>query len=251
MISAAAIGLAVAASGSSGSVTQSGTIALTSPPTTGTAGTALSLAGTVSPSASAVRVGLSTSSTTAPSSWVNATVSGAGWTAALTPSSAGTYYVWAQQTSATSIQAVSSAVTVSATASALTYGLISGSGNGSLTGTTLTNATAIPPTDWTSSLARNAADTRPNVLLSALGSVASCKFWFDSNNTGTTVSTTYGNGNFNGGAINFYANSSGYGTPTAAPAAPATAGTYYGKYAMYDSSNTLLGVYTTSAITVT
>jgi len=95
----------------------SGSIALVSPPTTGTPGTALALTGTVSPSGVAVQVGLSSSASSAPSSWVSATVSGTGWTASLTPASAGTFYIWAEQTATPSVQAVSGAVTVGSGAS--------------------------------------------------------------------------------------------------------------------------------------
>jgi hypothetical protein len=62
----------------------------------------------------------------------------------------------------------------------------------------------------------------------------------------------------NNAEATFYANNAGFGTPTCAPAAPATAGTYYGKYAFYSGGSldastggTLLGVYVTSAITIT
>jgi hypothetical protein len=250
-IQAVSAAVAVAASGSSG------TVAITSPPTTGTAGVALSLAGTVAPSGTAVQVGLSTSASTAPSSWTNATVSGTGWTASLTPSAAATYYIWAEQTSAPSVQAVSAVVTVSAAGgSALSYSLISGSGNGSLSGITLQTLTsaiysADPATDWTSSIAVGATDVMPGIFPSSIGSITACKFWFDSSATNTTVPSTYGNqASTANGAITFYPFSYGYGTPTCVPAAPSTAGTYYGKYAMYNSSGTLLGVFVTSAITV-
>jgi len=227
-------------------------VTISSPPTTGVAGTALSLAGTVSPSATAVQVGLSNSATVAPSSWTNATVSGTGWTAALTPATAGTYYIWAEQTASTSVQAVSAAVTIAASGgSGLSYILISGSGNGSLTGVTLATTTtgSAPATDWSPSIARSAADVAPNVTLSSIGSITAAKFWFDTSSSGVTPGT-YGNALLNGNNIGFYENSDGFGTPTCAPAAPSAAGTYYGKYAFYNSSGTLLGVFTTSAITV-
>jgi hypothetical protein len=57
-------------------------------------------------------VGLSSSATTAPASWTNAIVNAGSWSASLTPAAIGTIYVWAQQTSATSVQAISSAVHV-------------------------------------------------------------------------------------------------------------------------------------------
>ena len=80
----------------------------------------LGLAGTVAPSGTAVQVGLSTSATVAPTSWTAATVTGGTWSASLTPSAAGTYYIWAEQTGSTSVQAVSAAVTVTASTAAPT-----------------------------------------------------------------------------------------------------------------------------------
>ena len=91
-----------------------GAIALTSVPTTGTAGMALAIAGTVTPGGSAVQVGLSNSATMAPASWVAGTVTGGTWSASLSPSAAGSYYIWAEQTGSTGVQTVSSVVTVSA-----------------------------------------------------------------------------------------------------------------------------------------
>jgi len=239
----------------SGAVTvgSGASVAITSPPNIGTVGTALALAGTVSPGSTAVQVGLSSSASVAPTSWINATISGTGWTAALTPSTAGTFYIWAEQTAAPSIKAVSAALVVSsAGGSALSYSLISGSGNGSLTGTTLatTSSGSAPAVDWNSSIVHAATDVAPNVTLSAIGSITAAKFWFDTTNTGVAPGT-YGNALFNGNAVAFYAFADGFGTPTCAPAAPSSAGTYYGKYAFYNSSSTLLGVFSTSAITVT
>jgi hypothetical protein len=232
-----------------------GSVTFSSPPSMGTVGMALSLTGSVSPSGSAVEVGLSESATTAPSVWNSATVSAGSWSASLTPSTAGTYYIWAEQTSEPSVQAVTAAVFVAASSgggSALSYSLIGGSGNGSLTGVTLTSGTTYT-VDWTSKIAHGATDVRPGVTVSSLGAVAACTFWFDTSATNTTVPTSnYGNaGSLSNGQINFYANNTGYGTPTAVPAAPSTAGTYYGKYAMYDSAGELLGIFVTSAITIT
>jgi hypothetical protein len=231
----------------------SGTITISNAPTTGTVGMAISLSGSVSPAATAVQLGLSGSSSVAPSSWSNATVSGSDWTGTLTPSSAGTYYIWAEQTAAPTIQAISGAMVVTAAGgTALSYSLITGSGNGSLTGLTLATAAsgAAPATDWSSSIVHGSTDVAPNVNLSAIGSITAAKFWFDTTNTGVTPGT-FGNALFNGSSIAFYAFVDGFGTPTCAPAAPSTAGTYYGKYAFYNSAGTLLGVFTTSAITVT
>ncbi len=94
------------------------TIATT--PASLTLGASLSLSGTVSPASSAVRVGYSSSNTTAPSTWVTATVAGGAWTGVLTPSAAGTIYVWAEQSSATAVQAISSAISVVAASLTIT-----------------------------------------------------------------------------------------------------------------------------------
>jgi hypothetical protein len=238
---------------SGGSSGNSGSITIANAPTTGTVGTAVSLAGSVSPAGSAVRIGLSSSASVAPSSWSNATVSGSGWSGTLTPTSAGTFYIWAEQTATPSIQAISGGVAISsAGGTALSYSLIAGSGNASLTGVTLATAAsgAAPATDWTSSIVHGATDVAPNVNLSATGNITAGKFWFDTTNTGVTPGT-FGNALFNANAVAFYPFADGFGTPTCAPAAPSTAGTYYGKYAFYNSAGTLLGVFTTSAITVT
>jgi len=241
----------------------SGSVTLTNPPTAGNAGVALSLAGTVSPSGTAVQVGLSTSPTAAPTTWTNATISGTAWTASLTPASAGTYYVWAEETNNTGVQAVSAAVIVAASGgsgSPLTYSLISGSGSGAMSSVTMTNATSTPPVNWTSSIAPSATNVQPNVKLSSTSGIGSGLFWFDTSATNVTPpSSGFGYvASLNNSEATFYANSSGFGTPIAAPASPATAGTYYGKYAFYSGGSldastggTLLGVYVTSAITIT
>jgi hypothetical protein len=201
-----------------------------------------------------VRIGLSGSASVAPASWSNATVSGLGWTGTLTPTAAGTYYIWAEQTAAPSIQAISGALAVSAASggTGLSYSLIAGSGNASLTGLTLTTTTSgsAPAVDWTTSIVHGSTDVAPNVNLSTVGNITAGKFWFDTTNTGVAPGT-FGNALFNGNAVAFYAFADGFGTPTCAPAAPSTAGTYYGKYAFYNSTGTLLGVFTTNAITVT
>jgi hypothetical protein len=72
----------------------------------------LALSGTVSPGTNAVQVGFSTSATTAPTAWVNAVVSAGAWTATLTPGSAGTVYVWAEQVAAPTVNVVSTAISV-------------------------------------------------------------------------------------------------------------------------------------------
>jgi hypothetical protein len=79
-----------------------------------TLGASLGVSGSVSPGSAAVRVGASSSATTAPVSWTNASVSSGNWSASLTPAAVGTIYIWAQQTSATSVQSISGAVAVTA-----------------------------------------------------------------------------------------------------------------------------------------
>ncbi|MCW8308857.1 collagen-like protein [Acidiphilium sp. PA] len=89
-----------------------------------TVGSAISVTGTVAPSGVAVQVGLSTSRTVAPTAYVSANVSGASWSASLpTGSTAGTYYVWAEQTNDISIQVVSGAIVVSASAASINYSI--------------------------------------------------------------------------------------------------------------------------------
>ncbi|WP_298286554.1 collagen-like protein [Acidocella sp.] len=92
-----------------------------SAPGTGMAGAGLSVTGTVSPAADAVTMALATQNGTAPASgWVAATNSGGAFAATLTPSAAGTYYVWAQD-AATGLYAVSGAVAMAA--GSVTYGI--------------------------------------------------------------------------------------------------------------------------------
>ena len=89
-------------------------------PSSGTAGTALTVSGAVSPAADTVNVQLSTQNGTAPTSgWTVATNSSGSFSAALTPPAGGTYYVWAQDPM-TGTTAVSSTIAVTA-AAALTY----------------------------------------------------------------------------------------------------------------------------------
>jgi hypothetical protein len=148
---------------------------------------------------------------------------------------------------------VSPPITIASTSQPITYTLISGSGNGSLSQLTLTSATGTPPIDWTTTISRGATDVTPNIHLSSVTGISSARFWFDTNETNTTPpSTGYaGNAGFSNSEFTFYPTSSGFGTPIAMPPAPATSGIYYGKYAIYDSSNTILGVFTTNQITVT
>ena len=92
-----------------------------SAPATATAGAALAVSGTVVPAGDAVNIQLSASNSAVPTgAWIAATNNSGGISGALTPSVAGTYYVWAQDP-ASGLTAVSSAVTVNA-AAAVTYG---------------------------------------------------------------------------------------------------------------------------------
>ena len=86
-------------------------------PNTATAGSAFNVSGAVFPSGRAVSVGLSASATAAPSAYNVAAVSGSNWTASVTPSGAGTAYLWVQQTADPSAQSVSSAISVTGSAS--------------------------------------------------------------------------------------------------------------------------------------
>jgi hypothetical protein len=81
-------------------------------PAASTVNAAIAVTGAVSPGNAAVRVGLSTSAVTAPTVWQNATVSSGAWSVSLTPAAAGTVYVWAQQSAATGVQAVSAGISV-------------------------------------------------------------------------------------------------------------------------------------------
>ncbi len=91
-------------------------------PATGAAGAALTVTGAVTPVADTVNVQLSTQNTTPPTSGWTAAVNTAGsFSASLTPSAAGTYYAWAQD-SITGVTAVSAAITVAA-APAVTYSI--------------------------------------------------------------------------------------------------------------------------------
>jgi hypothetical protein len=90
-------------------------------PSSGTAGTALTVSGTVSPVTDNVNVQLATQNSVAPTSgWSAATNSGGSYSAGVTPSAAGTYYAWAQDPT-TGIVTVSAAITVAA-APALVFG---------------------------------------------------------------------------------------------------------------------------------
>jgi hypothetical protein len=126
----------------------------------------ISISGTVSPGNNAVNIGISTSASIAPPTWVAAMVANGAWTASLTPSAAGTIYIWAQQASETSVQAVSSAINV--IAASLT---INAPATGSA-GTALTVSGTVTP----------AADS-VNVQLSAQNMAAPSSGWTAAINT--------------------------------------------------------------------
>lgn len=86
-------------------------------PSTAVAGAPLTLTGSVFPAGDAVTVGFSTNATTPPATFTQASVTGGNWTATVTPSSAGTIYVWAQQSANPTVQAVSGAIIVGSNAS--------------------------------------------------------------------------------------------------------------------------------------
>jgi hypothetical protein len=144
-------------------------IAFAGLPASVTLGAPLSVAGTVSPASAAVSLGVSASATVAPSSWVNATVSAGSWTATVTPGTSGTIFLWARQTSATTVQAISGAISV-VTASLTVTAPATGTAGTALTATgTVSPAgdavnvqlssqnTAAPSTGWTA--AANSAGT--------------------------------------------------------------------------------------------
>jgi hypothetical protein len=87
-------------------------ISIGTTPASLTLGGTLSVSGAVSPGNNAVRVGYGSSATVAPTNWINATVLNGSWTASLTPATAGTIYIWAQQSSSTTVQSISSAIHV-------------------------------------------------------------------------------------------------------------------------------------------
>ncbi|MBU6448058.1 MAG: hypothetical protein KGQ26_00380 [Rhodospirillales bacterium] len=90
-------------------------------PETGTAGAALAITGSVVPASDIVNIQLSTSNVAMPTSgWVAASNNNGSISGSLTPSDAGTFYVWAQDP-ASGLTAVSSAIAVNA-AAAVVYG---------------------------------------------------------------------------------------------------------------------------------
>ncbi len=149
------------------------TISLNSPPATVTVNAAVGLSGSVSPGNSAVRVGLSASASAAPTSWTNASVSNGAWSASLTPAAAGTVYVWAQQTAATTVQSISSAIAV------VTASLTVGAGTSGAAGTALGVSGTVTP----------AADA-VNVQLSAQNATVPTSGWTAATNSAGNFSAS-------------------------------------------------------------
>jgi len=91
-------------------------------PATATAGIAIAITGTVSPAVDTVNFQLSSQNTISPANgWIAASNSNGALSVSLTPASAGTYYVWAQDP-LTGETTVSSAINVAA-AAPVTYGI--------------------------------------------------------------------------------------------------------------------------------
>ncbi len=128
---------------------------------------AMAVSGTVLPGNNAVQVGLSASASTAPTSWVNATVTNGSWTASVTPTATGTVYVWAEQTSTPSVQAVSAAISIVAASLTLAVPATATAGTAiTITGTVSpvadvvnlqlsTQNTIAPQTGWSASVNNN------------------------------------------------------------------------------------------------
>jgi hypothetical protein len=243
--------LAAAAAGTS--VVTAAAIALTSPPTAGAVGTVLAIAGVVTPSGSVVQVGLSSSATVAPTSWTAATVNGGTWSAIITPSAAGTYYIWAEQTNNTNVRAVSAAVNVSGGTSAPTITNTYGS-----TYTWAINPAFEPATTYSAATNGAAAYGTPTTSIpvqftltpaDATSGDTAHMFW--TTTAPTTIPTSgesgvaYGNGGNTAALINS-------GSALAAYAcAPNVAGTYYLSAWIKSSSGTVQGGIVLSPITVT
>lgn len=96
-------------------------VAITSVPASVAGGGTVSASGTVAPAGAAVQIGLSASATSPPASFTVATVSGGTWSGSLTVGSNGPVYVWAQQTASPVVEAVSTAISVTASTPSITY----------------------------------------------------------------------------------------------------------------------------------
>jgi hypothetical protein len=128
--------------------------------------------------------------------------------------------------------------------------LLSGSGNGGLVGDTFTVGTgAQVGENWNTTALTHTEVISPNIMFSGTGSgaISSATFWFDTSATNTTVpgSNTIVSAYNSGAGLSYNASNAGGIYP-----GNGTPGTYYGKYAFYNSSSVLLGVVVTNAITV-
>lgn len=130
-------------------------------------GVPMSVTGNVFPANSAVQIGLSPSATVLPTAWVDAGVSGGTWSGSLTPGTAGTIYIWAQQAADTAVNAVSAAI--SAVQAAVTVTAPSSATAGS---SLTVSGTVVPATDGV------------NVQLSAQNSAAPASGWVAAVNSG-------------------------------------------------------------------
>jgi hypothetical protein len=142
------------------------TVSIAATPASVTVGVPLAVSGAVSPGNAAVNIGISGSATAAPTVWVNATVTSGAWSATLTPPATGTIYIWAEQVSSPSVQAVSPSVNV--VAASLT---VTAPGTGTA-GTALVVTGSVSP----------AADT-VNVQLSTQNATAPTSGWSPAVNT--------------------------------------------------------------------
>ncbi|MDE8348949.1 MAG: collagen-like protein [Acidocella sp.] len=131
----------------------------------------ISVSGTVTPTGAAVEVGWSSSTTVAPVSWVAASLTSNGWSAALMPSATGVMYLWAQQTAAPNVRAISgpvNVVTASLTISVPASGTV---------GMALTVAGTVSP-----------VSDGVNLLLSTQNTMAPASGWLAATNAGGSFS---------------------------------------------------------------
>jgi hypothetical protein len=250
---AAVEALAAAAAGAAGTPTSAPSIALTNPPTTGTVGTVLAITGTVTPNGSPVQVGLSNSATVAPTSWTAATVNGGTWSAIITPSATGTYYIWAEQTNSTGVLAVSAAVTVSAGTGARTITNTYGS-----TYAWGINPSYAPAETYSSATNGAAAGGTPTTSIplqftlspaDATSTDTAHIFW--TTTAPTTIPASGESGVTYGGSDNAASLINGGAAIAAYACAPNVAGTYYLSVWLKSSSGTVQGGIVLSPITIT
>ena len=250
------IAMSGAASVGGGGGGTSYSLSFTTDPATGTIGSVIDFSGTVLPSGQTVEFGLSTTSGTftggtfAGGTLGAATVSGTLWNDNITLNTSGTFYPFAEITGQTTV--VGSGIVVSAPSAAITYSLLSGSGNGGLVGDTFSTATgAQAASNWgpTTTIPHTTVITM-NIAYTGSGSgtIDHAVFWFDSSATNVTApgSGTLTSSYNSGVALSYSASNAGGIYP-----GNGTPGTYYGTYAFYNASNVLLGVVKTNALTIT